>query len=356
MGGVERSAYPRTMAFDTQAALAREAVSKLADDHLDPQELLREAGARIRRVVPHDLGGWMTLDPDTLLPTGNIRSGKSPALVEAFWRNELLTPDLHKFTELSRRRFPVATMSTVDVAAVDVSPRRQLIHQPAGLGDEARVVFRANGSTWGAACLHRESSTRDFDAEERAFLTEIAGDLGRALQRSLSRRPATGALPAAPGVVTLDAELRVVSATAVAEQLVGLFPGDPSSTLFGVAARVHDRRDSARARVRLTDGRWLLLHAAHLCSGSEEPDRVAVILEPAPRGDVMSLVLRLHGLSAREREVAHLLLTGLPTAELAARLFISRHTLRDHVKAIFAKVGASSRAELMAMVADTATP
>ena len=42
--------------------------------------------------------------------------------------------------------------------------------------------------------------------------------------------------------------------------------------------------------------------------------------------------------------------------EIAARLHISRHTLRDHVKAIFAKVGAKSRSELTALVAGAPAP
>jgi len=343
------------MTFDTRAAVVREAVSRLADDRLDPQDLLDEAAARIRRVVPYDLGGFMTLDPDTLLPTGNVRSGKSSALVDAFWRNELLTPDLHKFTELAGRRSPLATLNTVDESTTDVSPRRQFIHIPAGLGDEARIVFRANGAVWGAACLHREDSAGDFDAEERAFLAAIASDLGRGLQHALSRGAGPDASPATPGVVTLDHELRVSAATAEATQLIRLFPGDPTITIFGVAARVQDRQRAARARVRLTDGRWLLLHAAHLRRGGASPhDEVAVILDPAPRNDVTSLLLRLHGLSARERDVAELLLAGISTDELATRLHISRHTLRDHVKAIFTKFGASSRSELMARIAENA--
>ena len=298
------------MAFDTRAALAREAVIKLGDGALEPPELLYEAAQRIRQVVPYDLGGWMTMDPDTLLPTGNIRSGKTPELTQAFWRNELFTPDVHKFTELVRRRSPVAVMSTVDVATAEDSPRRQLIHRPAGLGDEARVVLRANGCMWGAACLHRDSGSRDFDADERQFLADVAADVGRGLQASLSRRPPTAPLPGAPGVLTMDRELRVVSATAEAEQLTGLLPGDAWTTLFGVAARVYDKDRAARARVRLVDGRWLLLHASRLHGAADGPARVAVVLDRAPRADLTSLLLRLHGLSAREREVAELLMLG----------------------------------------------
>jgi DNA-binding CsgD family transcriptional regulator len=344
------------MAFDTRAALAREAVIKLADGGLGPQELLYEASERIRRVVPYELGGWMTLDPDTLLPTGNIRSGKTTELSRAFWRNELFTPDLHKFTELVRRRSPVAVLSTVDVATAEESPRRQLIHRPAGLGDEARVLLRANGSTWGAACLHREGASRDFDRDERQFLAEVADDVGRGLQASLSRRPETAPLPGAPGVVTMDRELHVVSSTAEAEPLIGMLPGDSWSTLYGVAARVYDNHRPARARVRLVDGKWLLLHASRLHGAPDGPARVAVVLDRAPRADVISLLLRLHGLSAREREVAELLMLGPRTDEIAARLHISRHTLRDHVKAIFAKVGAKSRSELTALVAGAPAP
>jgi DNA-binding CsgD family transcriptional regulator len=47
--------------------------------------------------------------------------------------------------------------------------------------------------------------------------------------------------------------------------------------------------------------------------------------------------------------VAELLMLGPPTGAIAARLHISTHTLHDHVKSIFAKVGARSRSELMAL-------
>ena len=50
------------------------------------------------------------------------------------------------------------------------------------------------------------------------------------------------------------------------------------------------------------------------------------------------------------------MLRGLPTADIARRLFISRHTLGDHIKAIFAKLALSSRPELTALLLDRAVP
>jgi DNA-binding CsgD family transcriptional regulator len=41
-------------------------------------------------------------------------------------------------------------------------------------------------------------------------------------------------------------------------------------------------------------------------------------------------------------------LRGLPIDEIAAALWISRHTVRDYTKAIFAKLGVGSRPELTA--------
>ncbi|MEV0804269.1 helix-turn-helix transcriptional regulator [Kribbella sp. NPDC050281] len=294
----------------------------------------------------------MTLDPDTLLSSGTLVSAKPPELDRALWRNELQQDgDVHKLAELARRPVPVAAVSELDAAAAAESPRIQQILRPAGIGDGLRVMLRAGGSTWGHGAIYRAIGARDFDADERAFLAAIADDITDGLRRSLSRRPEPGAATLVPGVVAFDAQSRIVSATAEAHRLIALMPGDATSTLYAVAmgAGLHDR---ASARVRLTDGRWLLVQGGLMHGAANDAARVTVTLVQAPRSDLSSLLLRLHTLSARQREVAQLLLRGPRTEEIAAMLHISRHTLHDHVKAIFAKLGVQGRAELMALVSD----
>lgn len=58
----------------------------------------------------------------------------------------------------------------------------------------------------------------------------------------------------------------------------------------------------------------------------------------------------LDQLSPREREVAGLLLEGYRVSNIARRLFISPHTVRNHVKSMLRKLEASSQMELVEII------
>jgi DNA-binding NarL/FixJ family response regulator len=66
----------------------------------------------------------------------------------------------------------------------------------------------------------------------------------------------------------------------------------------------------------------------------------------------------LAGLTQREREVLALLAKGLPNGEIGATLVISTNTVKRHLKAIYAKLGVSTRtaATARAMAADADAP
>jgi DNA-binding CsgD family transcriptional regulator len=71
-----------------------------------------------------------------------------------------------------------------------------------------------------------------------------------------------------------------------------------------------------------------------------------LVIEPAKASQIAPIVVEAYGLTARGVEVTRLTARGLSTDEIAATLFLSPHTVRDHIKAIFEKVGVSSRNEL----------
>jgi DNA-binding NarL/FixJ family response regulator len=54
------------------------------------------------------------------------------------------------------------------------------------------------------------------------------------------------------------------------------------------------------------------------------------------------------GLTGRESEVLALLATGLPNRAIADALFVSENTVRTHVKAVFRKLGVTSRSQAVA--------
>jgi DNA-binding CsgD family transcriptional regulator len=108
-------------------------------------------------------------------------------------------------------------------------------------------------------------------------------------------------------------------------------------------------RGPARLRLRGRNGRWLVLHASCLSTGpSASTGMVAVVIEPAKSGEIAPIIVEAYALSARERDVVRGLARGMSTAEIAAELFLSAHTVRDYVKSVFEKVGVSSRGELVA--------
>jgi DNA-binding NarL/FixJ family response regulator len=66
---------------------------------------------------------------------------------------------------------------------------------------------------------------------------------------------------------------------------------------------------------------------------------------PAPSGtvEVPSLPAPPDGLTQREAEILTLIAQGLTNPEIAARLFLSNHTVKTHISRIFAKTGSRDR-------------
>lgn len=61
-------------------------------------------------------------------------------------------------------------------------------------------------------------------------------------------------------------------------------------------------------------------------------------------------------LSDREREVAELLLLGMPYRDIGGQLFISAKTVEHHVARIRRRLGAESRTEMLSMLRAMLTP
>ena len=82
------------------------------------------------------------------------------------------------------------------------------------------------------------------------------------------------------------------------------------------------------------------LHAGRIESETETAARLAGLRAGA---------VRTSELTAREAQVLAMLAEGLPAREIAAGLFISPNTVRNHVQRLIVKLGAHSRLEAVAI-------
>jgi DNA-binding CsgD family transcriptional regulator len=101
-------------------------------------------------------------------------------------------------------------------------------------------------------------------------------------------------------------------------------------------------------RTRTLAGRWAVLHASPLPGAG--PGAIAVIIDEPSPSELAPVLMLAYGLTAQERTVTSLVCRGFSTTEIVDRLHISRHTLQDHLKAIFEKTGVHSRRELVATI------
>jgi DNA-binding CsgD family transcriptional regulator len=350
------------------AERAEEDIIRLCHSGLDSHSLRVEVFRRLERVMPYEAFWCATTDPATLLFTDAVgvgfEAGFQTQTIPAFVSNEFLQDDFNKFTDMAKGRSSVTTLQLATHGDLGRSRRFREILEPDGFGHEMRAVFRSGGAVWGAMCLHRHKRHEDFTPAHVAFFAAIAPHIAAGLRGALlldavETAPATDG----PGLLLLAEDHSIIATTPSAELLLNeISDWSPNSALplaiHAVVAKLRvlehgsqPRASSAIPRVRLRTraGRWVTLHASRL-SSPDSAGQIAVMIELATPNDIAPFVLQGYALTAREQEVATLVLKGHSTEAIAAALVITTLTVQQHLKAIFDKVGVRSRRELVAQV------
>ena len=320
---------------------------------------------RLGRVLPVDAVFCSSVDPATLLFTSAVVRHIPAESARRFLANELLEEDVNKFKTLAGRRFPVEWLDRATGNRRPASARYREIMAPLGLGDELRAAFRSGGQIWGFMCLHREDASSGFTEAEARVVGRLAAHVGEGLRRALLvGTAATDGEELGPGVLVVDEDGSLVASTPTGERWLwelsgpgeegGALPMAVQAVLARLAAITSgpDRFDvdvQPRARARTRSGRWAVVHASAM-HGPGQHGNVALVVEPAQPAELAPMVLSAYGLTTREGDVARLVLQGKPTKVVARELRISQHTVEDHLKAVFTKVGVGSRGELTARI------
>jgi DNA-binding CsgD family transcriptional regulator len=335
------------------------------------RELFRAASASLRRLVPFDAAVWLATDPATGLPTAPSRSENLGPICRGdgqsclrVWELEFMVEDVNLYRDLARADTPAGGLRQATRDRPARSARFREFLEPNGFDDELRAVLRVDGSPWAAVGLFRERGRSAFDERDTALLAGVSAPLAQAVRDHA--RPAAavpgGPEDRGPGLMIFDGGGELVSINDDARAWLEELPRDSlecdsfalrlpmvaAGALVRARAIAQERaHGTARARIRSISGRWLVCHASCL---DGEGDLTALVIEPAQAAEIAPIVVEAYELSPREQEVARLIALGLGTAEIADRLHLSRHTVRDYVKATFEKVGVSSRGELVAKV------
>lgn len=347
----------------------RRDVLDLCDSAVDSRVFMQAAGDLLSRAVPCDAWAMHAVDPATLLPSQGIldcwRFDQ-----ESLWhiaRREFLNRDVNVFAELSRAETTVSTLVLATAGRPAASARFADFFRPLGVTDELRATFVSNASCWGVSTFLRTGAV-PFSAADVRFIFSLAPHIGGALRRLAWVADAVKVPNFTPAIVVLDDRDRIVEATADATawlaELKLMGPRVERAVPVVVSVVAQQARLQAPMplpagdfhRVRTTGGNWVSLRGARLKGSRARVERVAVVIEPAPRDEVADFLLTGYRLSARERQIALLLAHGRASKDVADFLCVSPHTVRDHVKKVFEKLGVHTRAELIAKLFVDAGP
>ena len=342
----------------TDRAVAR--ILRLCAQELDATALRVQVIAKLRRALHFDAFVWVLTDPMTCVGSAPLAEVPCLEQLPRLIRLKYSTP-INRWTSLPTNEVALLRSAT------DGDLSRSLLWQDMlsayDVCDIASCVFRDRFGTWGFMDLWRTGKHEPFTTSQVRVLREVLGDLTAALRRtqaaSFGPVGPTGPRHVGATVLLLGSDLDVLAQTPETQAYLAelLPPTEQRSPIpaiaYNVAAQLVANEtgidDHAPfTRVHLRAGRWLTLRAARVTDRHPPVGaNIAVSIEQTPPADRLSLFAAAFGLSPRESELLTHLATGRDTKEIAKELFLSEHTVHDHLKSMFAKTGMRGRSLLL---------
>lgn len=349
------------MTTDRARERCRERLRLLGSARLERDEFAHEVVGVLRQAIGFDGPTcWALADPASLLPVGHEITGADAALYASVPR---LTA-LHQGHEAASDRaaaggeLPAATLSGSTGGDLARNQLWDECFRPNGVGDCFFLACRDRHGCWGWLNASRGSSDPPYTAEDARLLNDVSASVGATLRGLMTGDSAVPATSPPPGVIVCDRHLREVGWSPSAREWIARFPDGPlfrshgllPPVVYGVAGRLLAAGDgtppgAARARVRTSAGGWAVVDGQPL--EGDAAGRIALTIRAATAEEVVGLLCRVHALTPRERELVRLVVEGLNTRQVAERLFITPYTVKDHLKAVFDKVGVRSRGQLV---------
>lgn len=332
---------------------SHERVLRLCEAGGDSRHLRLGLLDELRTTAAFEAYAFLLTDPETSVGCSPVADIPCMPELPRLIRLKYLT-ELNRWTALD----DTALLSAAP--APSHSPLWRELLRDYGVRDIASTVFRDRFGCWGFLDLYRYD--RDFTRAEASYLAQLTEPVTRALRRSQAEtfvvRPSAVPRPG-PLVLLLSPDLRVLGQTPETHAYLSLLvphargrPAVPAAA-YNVAAQllaVEAGVDTnpPHARVHLADGLWLTLRAARI--GDADPPEardIAVTIEETSPAERLAVFASAFALSPRERDLLGHLAKGGDSHTVARQMFLSEHTVQDHLKSIFAKTSTNNRRTLL---------
>lgn len=340
-------------------ARARDDLIRLVHRGLDVPAFAREVNTVLGRIVPGEGSCLQTVDPATMLPTGDyVEDGLPADAILRLIEIELAEEDVNKWVTLRNSRTRAAGLAEATRGELDLSSRQREVRGPGGFADEIRIVLANGVGTWGGLTLFREANRPHYTPAEIRRVASLAPVITDGLRRAAllsgaAERDDHGVLVLNPDdSITMsdrgaDAwldHLTVSDRAGAKLPLVVTAVARQARAILAVGQLPPSGVRLARACVHTPVG-WLLVRGSVLGDGPDA--KVAVTLEAARAPELAPLIAAAYGLTGRERRVTALVARGNSTAQIARELHLSAYTVQDYLKSIFEKTGTSTRGDLV---------
>jgi DNA-binding CsgD family transcriptional regulator len=330
---------------DECAAFVR--FTRALSDASNLDDLERVFSAGFGRLLDVPMYGFYLLEPERLRIQHWVGVNVSDVFVARYQQAIEADPLVERLRATGQ---PVYNLALMSGAEWEGSAAYRLAYFTHRMRHVAVCPLAAAGHLAGALHFAASEPTRNFAPADLRLAEAIASVLGSAMARIRAERSNARELRQARAALELAGTAVVITRPQAPELSLNQAARELLDDIEDADERLHEvlgrpataELFSRRTQVRLTGGETAVLHAHsdRLVEGG-----LVTVLEIQRERPGLSVHL-FRALTPRESEVAALVVDGLSDREIAERLSLSYHTVGQHVKRIYRKLGVDSRVRL----------
>jgi DNA-binding CsgD family transcriptional regulator/GAF domain-containing protein len=324
----------------------------------DMETLERRCLAGMARLIPAPMHGFYELDPHSGNPLRVAASNVSDTFLAGYERG-----GRDSDVVLGRIIDTGEPAYNLDLCSIEEWEQTDFFHGIKRIHDIRQCIeapIKTSRGLVGTLNLGNEASGRAYDSDSLLLAQALGRITGIAIEKVRARRRVEIERDQAMAALELTQAATVVSGPAVLEPKLNARARSLISrvkageqALHRILARPAKRGGFSRSlQVVLDDGRRAVLRGSSSSVGDPTGSMVTVLELDEPGGDLPPTPLLV--LTPREREVALEVVEGHSDREIGERLFLSHHTVRQHVKQIYRKLGVDSRVGLTRLLLTSA--